>query len=200
MGAMINSSTVEEASREMRDGDLIFFKGTSFISKTISAAGGCPVTHVGMVHKKWIWGRRVIYLAEMREFRGGVCEPLEDAIQNRKGGIYWIRLDPENRFNLNRNAIISKMLEFTDRKYNYWQVLRAGVSHLPIIRYFYKPSLSDVLQKNMPLFCSACCGHAIQFGGQDTVHFLANAWTEPCALYRSLIHDGKEILLEKISQ
>ena len=198
---MTAPQTVSELADRMRDGDLVFFKGTSLISKVIAAMGGCPVTHVGMIAKVDLNPRaKSVLLLEMREFIGGRMVSLANEVENRKGEMYWIPLDPLNRFDLDRDAIVDKMVEFTGKQYNYWQVIRAGISHLPFLRFFFKPSLEDVLSKDLPLFCSACCGYAIQHGGHDTVHFLANAWTEPCDLYRSLIHDGNETQLKGMSQ
>jgi len=191
-----SKATVADVAEQMRDGDLIFFKGKGLVSKVISAFGGCPVTHVGMILKIDINPRwKSAVLMEMREFHGGRMLSLANEVDNRCGEMYWVPLDPDERFSLDRKAIVNKMMEYTGKDYSYWQVLKAGISHLPFVRFFYRPSLADVIERDMPLYCSACVGASIQHGGQDTVHFLANAWTEPCNLYRSLIHNGNETLL-----
>jgi len=176
----VNLSQVET---EIRDGDLLLFRGSGFISRLIRTAGRTRYTHAA----KAVWWRDVLFCCETRELRGGRAVTLASQVRRYPSAIDVFETNPANRWrDYNRQAAARFMLQLAGCDYGYANVLRAALLHLPVVRLVARPSLDDEHISRFPPFCSAACAMADRLGGGvDPVPLLADRFTEPGDLARS---------------
>ncbi|MGL6196103.1 MAG: hypothetical protein ACRC2T_14905 [Thermoguttaceae bacterium] len=170
---------------EILDSDLILFRGIG----VIPVFGRGSYTHCG----KASWWNGDLFCLEVREFIGGRAVRLESLVKKYPGRIDVFRTNPENRWaSYRRDQAVEIMKRFAGCDYGYLNVFMAAITHLPIIRFFVNPSIKNTCHERNEIlapFCSQACAHSDRVGGGvDPVPHLADRFTEPCDLARSVFY------------
>ena len=174
-----------ECAEEILDSDLVLFQSRGLIP----LAGRGIHSHVG----KAAWWNGELFLLEVREFYGGRAVLLESCVKKRPGRIDVFRANPDNRWtSYRRDKAVAVMQRFAGCDYGYWNVLMAAMTHLPCVRWFARPERNDCSETSnlsRPPFCSQACAIADRIGGGiDPVPHLADRFTEPADLARSVFY------------
>ncbi len=182
------AKTVLRELRECRDeileSDLLLFRRKGLIS----IAGRGNHSHAA----KAAWWDGDLFCLEVREFYGGRAVRLESQVRKYPGRIDVFRTNPENRWTqYRREKAVEIMRHFAGCDYGYFNVLLAALTHLPVLRLFLTPDTKDArtLNRTRPPFCSEACALADRIGGGvDPVPHLADRFTEPADLARSVFY------------
>jgi hypothetical protein len=180
MRCHVNLSDVQ---REIKDGDLLLFRGSGFVSRLISAAGRSDYTHAARA----VWWGNDLFCCEVRELKGGRAVSLESQIERFPGAIDVFEANPSNRWReFNRYGAVRYMRRLAGCDYGYRGVWLAALRRLPIWRFWVSADSDDRRVANQPPFCSQACAMADRIGGGvDPVPHLADRMTEPADLARS---------------
>jgi len=179
--SMPNYSTIRH---NITDGDLLLFRsGAGAIGKLITTGGRSEYSHAAMA--AW-WNGRLMCL-ETVQFHGGRAVALSNLIREYPGRIDVFKIAHEYRKKYNRKAAVLSMIEATARDYGWQALARASLVHLPIVRLFTHPMLAadDCSNGDLP-YCSYAVARAMRAGGIDPVLNLADKFTEPGDLARSV--------------
>lgn len=170
-----------DARRKIRDGDVLLFRrGDGLVSRAIAIAGRSIYSHVGMAAR---WGDRLMIL-ETVQGRGGRAVFLSRIVAQHPGRIDVYGVVPAKRRRFRRAKAVAAMIETTGRRYGWANLLKVAFFHLPLVRWFIRPILSDDTNGSLP-FCSHAVAAAYRAGGLDLVPNLADAATEPGDIARS---------------
>ncbi|MCL2305229.1 MAG: hypothetical protein FWC43_07795 [Planctomycetaceae bacterium] len=174
-----------ECAGEILDSDLLLFRSRGLVP----LAGRGFHSHAG----KAAWWNGHLFLLEVREFYGGRAVLLESQVKKRPGQIDVFRANPDNRWPAyHRDKAVELMQRFAGCDYGYWNVLMAALTHLSCVRFFMKPDFDDLSETkkiSRPPFCSQACAIADRIGGGiDPVPHLADRFTEPADLARSVFY------------
>lgn len=174
---------LNEASEEIRDGDLLLFRGRGFLSRLIGVAGRSEYTHAARV----VWWGADAFCCEVRELKGGRAVTLASQVAKYPGAIDVFETNPASRWRLyNRRGAVRYMRRLAGCDYGYWSVLLAALRHLPLWRFLVRAEAEDLRSGEQPPFCSQACAMADRIGGGvDPVPHLADRLTEPGDLARS---------------
>ena len=197
----MNVLTFDSACSLIRDADLLLWRrGGDFVSRAIAACGRGEYCHAAMA----AWIDRELRVLEVRQFRGGRETPLGDRVHENTGRIDWYavsdrwledrNLKTAERNDFDRKAATTTMRSFVGCRYGWWNLLMAGLRHLPVARLLV-PVLSDLEMNRMPPFCSQAVAIAVRAGGVDPVPHLADRLTEPTDLARSLFYQYRGTLV-----
>ncbi|MBN2475884.1 MAG: hypothetical protein JXB62_14830, partial [Pirellulales bacterium] len=145
----------------------------------ISVVGRSPYSHAAMA--AW-WHGRLMCL-ETLQGRGGRAVMLSTLVADAPGWIDVFRIQL-NRRRFNAQAAVEAMIEITGRRYGWRALVRAGLVHLPLVRFLVRPETDDAANGHLP-FCSQAVARACRAGGIDLVPNLADRSTEPGDLARS---------------
>ena len=168
------------ARAKIRDGDVLLFRRERGLAgKAIAVAGRSPYVHAAMA--AW-WNERLMCL-ETVQGRGGRAVLLSTLVAQSPGRIDVFRIR-SNRRKFDREAAVEAMIEITGRRYGWWSLLRAGLVHLPLVRFLFPPETDDTANGHLP-FCSQAVARACRHAGVDPVPNLADRSTEPGDLARS---------------
>ena len=167
------------AKSQIEDGDLLLYRCT----KLIAVAGRGDYSHAAKV----TWWDNDLFCLEVREFLGGRAVMLESQVEKYPGKIDVFESNPDGQWpGYSRRGAIRYMRRLTGCRYGWFNVIWAGISHLPFLRWFIKPQKDDALETNRPPFCSQAVTMADRIGGDvDPVEFLSDRLTEPNDLARS---------------
>lgn len=170
---------LKDAKAEIRDGDLLLFRGTGLIA----VAGRGPYTHAAMA--AW-WGDDLFCL-EVRELKGGRAVMLSREVERVPGRIDVFEANPSDRWpEFDRAGAVRFMRRLTGCDYGWCHLIRAALLHLPMLRLFARAETDDLSIGRRPPFCSQAVAMASRIGGRvDPVENLADRLTEPCDLARS---------------
>jgi len=168
------------ARAKIHDGDVLLFRHErGIVGKTIAVAGRSPYVHAAMA--AW-WNGRLMCL-ETVQGRGGRAVLLSTVAAQVPGRIDVFRIRRSRR-KFDRLAAVEAMIEITGRRYGWWSLLRAGLVHLPLVRFLFPPETDDAANGHLP-FCSQAVARAYRRAGVDPVPNLADRSTEPGDLARS---------------
>ncbi|REJ66228.1 MAG: hypothetical protein DWQ31_15655 [Planctomycetota bacterium] len=167
------------AKHHIADGDLLLWRRRSLIS----IAGRGRHSHAA----KAAWWGDDLFCLEIREFHGGRAVTLASQVERHPGRIDVFEVNPDRRWPAyDRQGATRAMRRKAGKQYGYRGVAAAALLHLPFVRCFVKPSLSDVEDNSLPEFCSQACASADRRGGGvDPVPNLNDRLTEPADLARS---------------
>ena len=174
---------LKDKRADIRNGDLLLFRGSGLLSRLIQAAGRSAYSHAA----KAVWWHGELFCVEVREFHGGRAVTLASQVQRYPGQIDVFEANAKNRWvDFDRNECCRVMLSMAGCDYGYFAVLLAALRHLPVVRLFVTPNDDDFDEsgKSQP-FCSHACAIADRAGGTDPVPHLADRVTEPADLARS---------------
>ena len=180
-------SAYESVRRKIRGGDLLLFRPRGMIWRAIAVAGRSEYTHAAMAG--W-WNGRLMCI-EMTG-GGGRAQLLSNLVRRWPGAIDVFRAGAcgaakgeDERPSFSRRVAVRAMIDITGRQYGWFNLLRAAVLHLPVLRFFVRPETDDAADTAWPPFCSQAVAMAARAGGVDPVPNLADRLTEPGDLARS---------------
>jgi len=165
------------ARRKIQGGDVLLFRGGSILTVI---SGRSPVTHVGMA--AW-WGDDLMCVHTV-QWRGGVVDHLSELVAKHPGRIEVHTICEAKRRRYKRAVAVEAMKRIIGKPYGWRAILATACVHLPLIRWFVRPILSDGANGSLP-FCSAAVSKAVRVGGVDLVPNLADGFTEPGDIVRS---------------
>ncbi|MCP4535805.1 MAG: hypothetical protein GY832_01500 [Chloroflexi bacterium] len=164
----------------IRDGDLLLFRQPGII-----ATMGRGI-HNHAAKAAW-WGDD-LFILEMMQFIGGRAVTLSSQVEGwpEQWDVYETNPD-QHRIEYNRDGSTRFMKRLCGAEYGYFNLARAALLHMPLVRCFVKPDTYDTAASNRrPAFCSQACALADRLGGNvDPVPNLADRITEPADLARS---------------
>lgn len=168
---------------EIRDGDLLLFRGQGLASRLIGVAGRSEYTHAARA----VWWGNDLFCCEVRELRGGRAVTLASQVRRHPGAIDVFEVNPGGRWReFSRRGAVRYIRRLAGCDYGYRGVWRAALRHLPLWRFLVRPDLDDRRVAEEPPFCSQACAMADRIGGGvDPVPHLADRLTEPADLARS---------------
>jgi hypothetical protein len=175
--------TLAEAVDDIRDGDLLLFRGRGAIARLIGVAGRSEYTHAARA----VWWGNDLFCCEVRELRGGRAVTLESQVRRFPGLIDVFEANPQARWReYDRRGAVRFIRRLAGCDYGYLGVFLAALRHLPLVRCFVRPDSDDQHASVQPPFCSQASTMADRIGGGvDPVPHLADRLTEPADLARS---------------
>ena len=181
--------TLDDASRWIKDGDLLLFRGWG----AIAVAGRAEYCHAA----KAAWWYDELFCLEMRFRHGGRAVTLQSQVQRFPGRIDLFQANPRRQWpHYNRRGAIQVMQRQCGRPYGFWSVIKTALLHAAIVRWFLKPDTNDNALDRHPVFCSQACAIADRLGGGvDPVPHLADRITEPSDLARSAFYKYRATLI-----
>jgi hypothetical protein len=172
-----------DVAADIRDGDLLLFRGRGLVSRLIGVAGRSEYSHAARA----VWWGRDLFCCEVRELRGGRAVTLESQVRKFPGLIDVFEVNPANRWReYDRRGAVRYMRRLAGCDYGYLGVLQAALRHAPLWRFLVHPDSDDQRAPGQPPFCSQASTMADRLGGGvDPVPHLADRLTEPADLARS---------------
>jgi len=174
---------LSDVAAEIRDGDLLLFRGRGVVARLIGVAGRSVYTHAGRA----VWWGNDLFCCEVRELKGGRAVTLESQVRRFGGLIDVFEVNPSARWReFNRRGAVRYIRRLAGCDYGYRGVLLAALRHVPLWRFLVRPDSNDQRVAEQPPFCSQACAMADRVGGGvDPVPHLADRLTEPADLARS---------------
>lgn len=189
--------TYDQARRNFQRADLLLKRPTSLWGRMICTAGLSEYSHAEMLATRNDCGWVAL---GVQEKRGGSSRPMEKVIADEQPGMwdhYRVRTDRFPEFN--REAAEERMWKFDDCTYGWWELRKASLIYLPVVRLFQKTELlcvdnGDTIgveqggnsAKPFPPFCSMAYAIAAnEGGGVDPVKNLRHSMTTPGHLAQS---------------
>lgn len=168
---------------EIRDGDLLLFRGRGLVARLIGVAGRSEYTHAARA----VWWGNDLFCCEVRELKGGRAVTLESQVRRFPGAIDVFEVNPNRRWReYSRRGAVRFIRRLAGCDYGYRGVAAAALRHLPLWRFLVRPDLDDRRRDTQPPFCSQACAMADRLGGRvDPAPHLADRLTEPGDLARS---------------
>jgi hypothetical protein len=181
--AKLNYVPLPQASRLIRDGDLLLFRRRGLIS----IAGRGDHSHAA----KAAWWNDDLFCLEVREWHGGRAVTLASQVERFAGRIDVFQTNPQDRWPAyDRAGATRVMRRLAGCGYGYWGVVAASLLHLPLVRLVRYADTSDVAPSPYPPFCSEACVMSDRIGGGvDPVSHLADGMTLPADLARSPFYE-----------
>jgi len=162
----------------IRSGDVLLFprRGSDLVSDAIAVAGRSEIIHAGMA----AWINRRLYCLETVQWHGG--RKILLSRYAKKQPVIIVKRPKSSRYSTRR--AVAEMKKIVGKPYGWSALWRASWVHLPIIRWFVRPSHNDAENGDLP-YCSMAVSRALRAGGVDPVERLADGWTEPGNLDQS---------------
>ena len=170
----------------LMDGDLLLYRGKGLIAWLIKVAGRGEYSHAAMIG----WNGSRPMCLEVREFKGARAVTLESQVKRNSGRIL-VRGPKLQLAEARCSAAVQYMWNLTGCGYGWWGILLAGLTHLPFVRCFRRPSTDDKMHSERPPFCSQAVAAAYRSVGYDPVPHLSDRYTEPNDLWRSAMFQDK---------
>jgi hypothetical protein len=201
--ARVDLVHLSDAWRMMRPADLLLFRGTgaAATSDLIGEAGRGPWSHAALldyqppseVCEPCRCGWRIL---EVIQHKGYQDTPLPAAVRKHPGRWDVFAADPLHRWSeFNRAATIDRMRQFEGCVYGWGHLFRLALGRVPILGHWFAPSIDDRPHNGHPPFCSEAVSIAYQAGQIDVVPNLADRFTEPADLARSLFFQYRYTLI-----
>lgn len=175
--------TLAEAIDDIRDGDLLLFRGRGLVARLIGVAGRSEYTHAARA----VWWGSDLFCCEVRELKGGRAVTLASQVRRFPGAIDVFEANPGGRWReYDRHGAVRYMRRLAGCDYGYRGVLTAALRHMPLWRFLVAADGDDRRVAIEPPFCSQASTMADRLGGGvDPVPHLADRLTEPADLARS---------------
>jgi hypothetical protein len=169
-----------KAAYQVRDADVFLHRSHAWYSSLFRASGRSEYSHASLAAH---WHGRIHCLQAVW---GGDPKPLlSRMVALAPGQIDVYRC---NRLSTaDREIIAADMIEVVGRGYSWQGILRASLSHLPIVRLFVAIDSDDRVGATPNAFCSHAVAHCYARLGHDLVPNLADRLTEPGDLAHSAL-------------
>jgi hypothetical protein len=209
--------TLSDALEEMAPADLLLWKsGWNPISFLTGVFGRSGLSHAAQVkYSSGIWrgagpsspsarkgrpSKGVWEIQEIVQWHGGRRRFLREAVDQEPGRILWYAANAGGRWPEWRpQAAIKRFDELVGCAYGGWNLIKVGLQHVPILRLLLagvliRKATDDALDGSTP-FCSQAVAVSCRAGGVDPVPHLADRYTEPADLQRSLFYGYRGTLV-----
>lgn len=175
--------TLEEAADEIDDGDLLLFRGRGWLSTAIAWGGRSAYSHAARA-ARW---EGILFCCEVREWYGGRAVTLASQLPRYPDGIDVFEANPDNRWpEYDRRGALRWTLAQATGEYGYRALCRAVWQRTRCGRL--GAAFADEVCGGAA-FCSQACAAADRLGGGvDPTPHLADGFTEPGDLARSLFY------------
>ena len=201
---MLNKIPFSQAIGLLKEGDILLFRGSGWVSSLIQRASEGRYSHVG-VASAYIYGDDIIWeCVEFREWKGGRSVNLQKYVEMNDGNIDVYRPSSskkiadyvdgkvvERTVKYNGHGVTKTMRLMTGLPYGWTRILWIAQHKLPLIRTIYDINLvvNDTLQDLVYPVCSTAVSYSCAKNDWDLTHHRADAWMEPSDVARSaLIH------------
>ncbi len=174
---------LDDVAADIRDGDLLLFRGRGFVARLIGVAGRSEYTHAARA----VWWGGDLFCCEVRELKGGRAVTLESQVRRFPSAIDVFEVNPSGRWReYDRHGAVRFIRRLAGCDYGYRGLMTAALRHLPLWRFMVRPDGDDKRVAHEPPFCSQASTMADRLGGGvDPVPQLADRLTEPADLARS---------------
>lgn len=187
-----------EAKTHIMEGDVLLFRGKSWVSKIISSQTDTTYSHVGIA--SWVNGSAntdegQLECVEFREWKGGRAVNLEVAVQQYPecidvyrpipvfGKIVFDKETKEVKYltkEFNGKAVTRTMRRMTGLPYGWKRIWWMTKKKLLFFRFFSKGSLmNDKLRDIVYPVCSTSVAYAFNYNDFDLLSNKADEWMEP---------------------
>lgn len=187
----------------IQEGDVLLFRGNSWVSYFVGKAGETTYSHVGLA--SWVNGQHSNAILEVIEFQGGVggrSINLDQLIKTHSGQIDVYRPIPswsKWKFNLHNYEVVlerhtfnGKLVTKTMRKltglpYGWKRIWWLAKRKLAGFRIFYsaKDLMVDKVKDVVYPICSTTVAYSFNVNGYDLTNNRSDEWTEPGTIAES---------------
>jgi len=174
-------SKYEEVRFQIKNGDVLMYKGKKIFSKLISWLTGSPYSHAGIA--VW-WNERLMVMEAA--MRGVMVVPLSRNIHQHKGNVEWFSYKGEISEEDRLRMVIFAQDEL-GKSYARWKAVLFGLKIL------FKRNLSrkDQLRMENKLFCSQYVAQIYNSVGLDLKKDRADRFMSPEDIARSPLMEKK---------
>lgn len=176
---------------------LLWRRGWKPSNRLISGGDRTIYCHVGTAVTNFVGE---VNSLEMLQWRGGVRHPLWKYVRDYPGRIDVFTPNAGERFVYDPDLAVAKMVELIQRPYGYCNLLRIGLSYLPLVRSLTTPSTDDEANGYHSPHCSMARVIADSAGGVDPVRNTPAYATTPGDLGRSLFYRYWYTLFHTVDQ
>jgi len=125
--------------------------------------------------------------AEVREWYGGRLVTLASQVAQYPGRIDLFETNPDSRWRFDRRLAVDAMQQQAGCRYGWGHIFATSLLYVPLARLLFRPDFNATDTENAwPPYCSEAVSHALAVGGVDPIPLLADRWTAPSDLARSL--------------
>ena len=196
-----------EAKPLINEGDVLLYRGTSFVSRLINAYGGGVHSHVALAswHNGERGGEALLECLEFKEWMGSRCTNLEGQVRENDGKIDVFRVAP-SRISIDFDETSGKirgrevgfegkkvtncMRKLTGLPYGYKRIWWVARHKMPLLRLLYDIDATVQDANGGPLInpvCSTSVAYCFSKNDYDLVPNKHFNWTEPSDLARSTL-------------
>lgn len=189
----MNFVPYHEAEGQIKESDVLLFRGEGLVSWLIKRYSSGVHSHVGMAH----WDDDDLQCVEFREFKGGRAVSLKRVIETHPNNVDVFRAARHIEFEDNdyiftddvANEIADAMKDITGLPYGWKNFWKLGKHYLPFCR-LAKQNIKDDDPTNV-FVCSTAVAYAYRVAYVDPVPYLADSAVTPADLARSSIFQYK---------
>jgi hypothetical protein len=182
-----------EALSQIKEADVLLFRGKGFISWLIKRYGSGVHSHAAMAH----WDDDTLECVEFREFKGGRVVSLKGQVETHPDNIDVFRAASLIKFDDRAhefteevsNNITDIMLQNTGLPYGWKNFWKLGKHYLPFFRLAEQNIKDD--DPTEVFVCSTAVVYAYRKAYLDPVPYLADAAVTPADLARSCLFEYK---------
>jgi hypothetical protein len=189
----MNFVPYHEAENQIKESDVLLFRGEGLVSWLIKRYSSGVHSHVGMAH----WDDDDLQCVEFREFKGGRAVSLKRVIETHPNNVDVFRAARHIEFEDNdyiftddvANKIADAMKDITGLPYGWKNFWKLGKHYLPFCR-LAEQNIKDDDPTNV-FVCSTAVAYAYRVAYVDPVPYLADSAVTPADLARSSIFQYK---------
>ena len=181
-----------DAIQQIKEADILLFRGRGIISWLIKRYGGGAHSHVGMAH----WDGDNLECIEFREFKGGRAVSLKSQVETHPDNIDVFRAAKrimpggpnEDNYALTEataGAITDTMKDITGLDYGWKNFWKLAKHYAPFCR-LAEQNMKDE-EPNEVFVCSTAVTYAYRKNYLDPTPYLADSATTPADLARSAL-------------
>jgi hypothetical protein len=188
--------TLDQAKDLLQEGDVLFYRGSSWIAWFIKRFGEGNYSHVAVASKpNGHWE-----VLQMKEFRGAVIWPLHKDISKYSGNIDIFRPVPYFKnltFNKETNSVESYTINFDGRRitncmremsgngYGYLRILLMWLFRIGLLQFFVDVTSDKKRDDITSVVCSTAVSQCFSNTGYDLIPNRADRYIDPSMMSRS---------------
>lgn len=174
---------------QIRDGDILLYKGQTFISYLIEIFTKSEYSHAGIA--VW-WNKRLMVMEAIR--KGVIVNPLRRSVHRYKGSVEWWTCKKEID-----DSVRGKMIIFAQRQlgkdFGFWLLFWFGF----MISFFYRDlDKRDAFRRERKLFCSLYVALIYNKAGIDLKRNRADRFMSPADIASSPELEYRGTLKERV--